>query len=209
MDLKEIFNEIKYLKELYRDISKLGDIINIYGNLYFIDIKDSEFFEISGKLTDGSKFASFMNSHICKISLEDIKVLKGAKKKDLIDLVELDDKLTYRLIIDDVERDISFTHDPSISIDCTILSDREHWSEIRYQTSVSKTDLSTEILIVMNGDRKILEIPVKSILVFNPKKDENITVKHYLYEDDTHNFNIVLLETVGELITLSMGMATI
>ena len=85
MDIKEAYQEIKYFKELYRDISKLGKGICINGKIYFIEADGREFFEVSGTIHDVSHFSHFILTHICEIDNEKIKLLKNVKKKEVIE----------------------------------------------------------------------------------------------------------------------------
>ena len=69
--------------------------------------------------------------------------------------------------------------------------------------------MNEEILTVYDNDEKILEIPVKTIVIFNPKKDDTMKLSRYSYEDDSRRCNIIKLEVPGEFIDLSMTMGTI
>ena len=209
MDIKEAYQEIKYFKELYRDISKLGKGICINGKIYFIEADGREFFEVSGTIHDVSHFSHFILTHICEIDNEKIKLLKNVKKKEVIDLIIEENKISYKLNIEGEDVEVSFEHNPSLSIDVTVLSDERNWSDVQKVIDIEKAAMNEEILTVYDNDEKILEIPVKPIVIFNPKKDNTMKLSRYIYEDDSRRCNIIKLEVLGEFIDLSMSMGTI
>ena len=209
MDIKEAYQEIKYFKELYRDISKLGKAICIKGDIYFIEADGREFFEVHGHIHDISYFSHFMSTHICEIDAEKIKILKGVKKKEVVDVIIDENKITYKLNIDSENLDISFEHDPSLTVDLTVLSDERCWSEVQKVIDIDGSRMNEEILTVFDGPEKILEMPVKPMIIYNPKKDNSLKLSRYTYEDESRRCNIIKLDVPGEFIDLSMTMGTI
>ena len=131
------------------------------------------------------------------------------KQTEVVDITIDENKIVYKLNIDGENLDISFEHDPSLTVDLTVLSDERCWSEVQKVIDIDGSRMNEEILTVFDGPEKILEMPVKPIIIYNPKKDNSLKLSRYTYEDESRRCNIIKLEVPGEFIDLSMTMGTI
>lgn len=190
MELKEAYAEIKYFKEFYRNITKLGEISAFNGILYFSGLDEYQFFNISMRLLDENVFTKFISEGFINIPLDNIQSLRGCKKKDVVDVI-IGEKLTYRILQNDVQTDITFEKShKSLDIETPIFSKK---------ISLDAKLFSEELLEVFDGDLKILEIPVKSLMIYNEKLAKESWLEYTCLESGKIRVRLTVLTDIAEI----------
>ena len=204
MTNKEAYEEFKTFKELYRSITKLGNFFVIRGTIYFDFLESREFFLTYGTLTSDSIFANFARNHIFFVNFDDIKAIRDAKKKDVIDVILTETSLTYKIQEETGIRDIMFTHNPDLCRDALVLEEIEITGESR---EIPDDVVYQDVLELFDADKKILEIPTKSMIIINKKITEKVSYR-YSELDDTEG-NIVEVTAKNPAVDLSVRMITL
>lgn len=190
MELKEAYAEIKYFKDFYRNITKLGEISAFNGILYFSGLEEYQFFNISMRLLDENVFTKFISEGFINIPLGNIQLLRGCKKKDVVDVI-VGEKLTYCILQNDVQTDIIFEKsNKSLDIETPIFSKK---------IALDAKSFSEELLEVFDGELKILEIPVKSLLIYNEKLAKESWLEYTCLESGKIRVRLTVLTDVAEI----------
>lgn len=190
VELKEAYAEIKYFKELYRNITKLGNITAFNGILYFSGLEEYQFFNISMKLLNENVFTKFISEGFIDIPLESVQLLRGCKKKDVVDIFA-NEKLTYRVLQDDVQKDIVFEKSSkTLDVESPTFSKK---------ISLDAKSFSEELLEVFDGELKILEIPVKSLLIYNEKLAKESWLEYTCLESGKIRVRLTVLTDIAEI----------
>lgn len=190
MEFKEAYAEIKYFKDFYRNITKLGEISAFNGILYFSGLEEYQFFNISMRLLDENVFTKFISEGFINIPLGNIQLLRGCKKKDVVDVI-VGEKLTYSILQNDVQTDIIFEKsNKSLDIETPIFSKK---------ISLDAKLFSEELLEVFDGDLKILEIPVKSLMIYNEKLAKESWLEYTCLESGKIRVRLTVLTDIAEI----------
>lgn len=190
MELKEAYAEIKYFKEFYRNITKLGNITAFNGILYFSGLEEYQFFNISMKLLNENVFTKFISEGFVNIPLDSIQLLRGCKKKDVVDIF-VDEKLTYRVLQDAIQKDIVFEKSSkTLDVESPTFSKK---------ISLDAKSFSEELLEVFDGELKILEIPVKSLLIYNEKLAKESWLEYTCLESGKIRVRLTVLTDIAEI----------
>jgi hypothetical protein len=214
MTEKEIFEVVKYFKDIYTTINN-GEVIHFSG-LRFFYVPNPHYL-LHGKLeASDNAFIKWLSSgeKNFSIKMSDLDDLRDCLKKNVvsIDASDLDFKLTYK-DRDLNEKVFSCKHDDTR----TTLSDRID-SIIPMMVNVSGIDGSLienmEILEIYNengkvtnlrNSDKIVEIPVKRIISFF--KDSENSIRFSDKRSEGHRY--VELTGKNKLLSLSQLFATI
>jgi len=173
--MKNIYDVVKYFKELYRIINTKEEVFIENGNIHF---PADPYFLMVASLTevdsDELHFSKWAQTHSTTINIRDVFNLKAALKKNTKEITQDDDSYLIKYTDKETDSDVDFL--------CSNKNNKEYSETVKKVISIRKQfnkvfkvepDFFTDEIfeIYLDGDKltkektldKILEIPTKKI----------------------------------------------
>lgn len=216
-DIKKVYPEFKFFKDIYTSINKTPDIIFHANNgkitFELINGDDSQYSILYGSfLTISTEFLKWIITSDCKVTatLDDINILAKCLKKNAKTIMADDNTFTFNVITKDGEsKSICFTKEkdiPNLKVSNII-------KQLKYSSELPNSFINKEILMVYlkdnkisddENDEKLLEIPSKKVL--SSLKNGKYTIK---YSDRIGISKYVMISCTNESLCLNQIFATV
>jgi hypothetical protein len=188
--IEKIFDEIKYFKTNYINLSK-GSKIYFKGLadddteiIYENNNEASQYYILNGKIKDSSIFSHWLVGKYTQLNLEDLIILKSCLKKNIQKIYFDDNKFVFYILKDGETIDITFINDNTIDTKFNKINkiekcltnstslDSSYFISSTLDLYLKDNKITTDIT-----DDKLIEISVDNILSLQ-KDMKNINLKY-------------------------------